>query len=72
MAHKIGSYKGNATISLNPDSRFPFTFGVAKAKLILDNLDAIRKFVEGEERLMSDEPKRRGRCEDAPCCGCCP
>jgi hypothetical protein len=25
------------------------------------------------DRLISCQPpKRRGRCEDAPCCGCCP
>lgn len=45
MPVKIGSFKGHATISLNPESRFPFTFGVEKAKLILENLDAIKAFV---------------------------
>lgn len=42
----IGEYKGNAMLIIGPDNRFPFQFGMAKAKLILENLDAIRKFVE--------------------------
>lgn len=41
----LGSYKGSPTITLNPNDRFPFSFGVNKAKAILDNLDAIRAFV---------------------------
>lgn len=45
MAVKIGSFKGNATISLNAESKYPFTFGVEKAKAVLANLDAIRAFV---------------------------
>jgi hypothetical protein len=45
---KIGEYKGNATISLSKtaEDRFPFSFGVAKAKLILENLDEIKAFVD--------------------------
>jgi hypothetical protein len=39
-----GSYKGRPTLTLNPDAKFPFTFGAVKAKLILENLDAIREF----------------------------
>jgi hypothetical protein len=42
---EISEYKGNPVITLNPGSRFPFTFGVAKAKLILENLDEIRAFI---------------------------
>lgn len=37
MACKVSSYKGNPTISLNAESRYPFTFGLAKAKLISEN-----------------------------------
>jgi hypothetical protein len=52
---KVGEYKGNPVISLfrDEDDRFPFTFGLSKAKLILENIDEIRKFVEthkGEEK----------------------
>ncbi len=40
-------FKGNPMIVLSQgqDDRFPFQFGVKKAKLILENLDAIQKFV---------------------------
>jgi len=39
------NYKGHVLIVLNPDDRFPFQFGIGKAKLILENLEAIRMFV---------------------------
>lgn len=42
----IGSYKGNPTITLGPEGRYPFTFGLWKAKLILENIEAIKAFVE--------------------------
>jgi hypothetical protein len=45
MAVQIGSYKGKPTISLGAETKWPFTFGVAKAQMILANLDAIRGFV---------------------------
>jgi len=43
-----GSYKGKPTISLkrNEEEKYPFTFGVAKAKLILAHIDEIKIFVE--------------------------
>ncbi len=50
----IGEYKGSPTISLptgNP--RFPFTFGLTKAKLILAYIEDIKKFVEE-----NDKPKK--------------
>jgi hypothetical protein len=31
------------------DGKYPFSFGKAKAKLIIENLDEIRKFAEGDE-----------------------
>ncbi len=45
MSTARSSYKGNALIVLEPDSKYPFQFGVAKARLILANIDAIRAFV---------------------------
>lgn len=51
----IGEYKGSPTISLptgNP--KFPFTFGLTKAKLILTYLEDIKKFVEE-----NDKPKEK-------------
>jgi hypothetical protein len=43
-----GEYKGKPLIILkrNTEDKYPFSFGVSKAKLILDNIDAIKKFVE--------------------------
>ena len=43
-----GEYKGKPLIILkrNEEDRFPFSFGITKAKLILENIEAIKKFVE--------------------------
>jgi len=45
-------YKGKPVLILkrNEDDRYPFSFGYSKAKLILDSLDEIKKFVEECER----------------------
>jgi uncharacterized protein (DUF2164 family) len=50
--HELGEFKGNKTIKLmrNELDKYPFNFGLNKAKLILDNLDAVRKFVEDNEK----------------------
>ena len=47
-APKVGEYKGYPTLTLPNGSRHGFTFGLSKARAILDHLDAIRAFV-GEE-----------------------
>jgi len=43
-----GEYKGKPLIILkrSEEDKYPFSFGVSKAKLILDNLEEIKKFVE--------------------------
>jgi hypothetical protein len=51
LATKIGEFKGNKTISLyegNVEEKGypPFSFGLKKAKLILENIEDIKKFVE--------------------------
>ncbi len=48
----IGEYKGSPTITLptSVDGRFPFTFGLAKAKAILKYLEDIKKFVEQHDK----------------------
>jgi hypothetical protein len=48
---EIQDYKaknGNVSkvLNLNPKSQYQFSFGVAKAKLILLHIDAIRDFVQ--------------------------
>jgi hypothetical protein len=44
----IGEYKGSPviTLPLSADGKFPFTFGLGKAKTILKYIDEIKKFVE--------------------------
>lgn len=41
-------FKGRPIIALrrNKEDKFPFAFGVNKARLILDNIEEIKKFVE--------------------------
>ena len=41
-------YKGKPILILkrNEEDKYPFSFGVSKAKLILENIDEIKKFVE--------------------------
>jgi hypothetical protein len=34
---------------LNPQGKFPFSFGVHKAKLVLENIDQIKEFVKDNE-----------------------
>jgi len=48
MPSEISEYKNNPVIKLfnSADDKHPFTFGLTKAKLILDNFDAIKEFVE--------------------------
>ena len=43
-----GEYKGNAMIILkrNAEDKFPFQFGAAKARLIVENFEEIKKFAE--------------------------
>ena len=46
---RVGQYKGHPMIILNPDDRFPFQFGLNKARMILQHIDAIRSFVDSAE-----------------------
>jgi hypothetical protein len=41
-------FKGNPIIILKRDEydKYPLSFGLSKAKLIVENIDEIRKFVE--------------------------
>ena len=51
---EIQEYKGNKVLNLNPESKFSFSFGLAKAKLILENLDVIKKFVATEGKDLGE------------------
>ncbi len=45
-------YKGNPMIVIknSEEDKFPFQFGVKKAKLVLENIESIKKFVEKYDR----------------------
>ncbi len=47
---EYSEYKGNKLIVLkkNDDDKFPFSFGKTKAKLIVENFDAIKQFAAEE------------------------
>ncbi len=48
---EFGEYKGNKLIILKRDEndKFPFSFGKGKARLIVENFDQIKKFVEEDQ-----------------------
>lgn len=50
MVVEYGEFKGNKMIILkrNENDNFPFQFGKGKAKLIVENMDAIKAFAEEE------------------------
>jgi hypothetical protein len=56
---EIQEYKGNKILCLNPGERFPFSFGLGKAKMILENLDVIKKFVETEGKDLGEFGKKQ-------------
>jgi len=45
-------FKGNAMIVLKNDEedKFPFQFGVKKAKLVVENIEAIKQFVAKHDK----------------------
>ena len=52
---EIQEYKGNKLICLNPGAKFTFSFGLGKAKMILENLESIKKFVESNGENCGEE-----------------
>lgn len=52
MGAERGEYKGNPMIILKDgeDDKYPFSFGLTKAKKILANIDEIKAFVEENDR----------------------
>ena len=48
MPVERSEYKGKPLLVLKrrEDDKFPFSFGLSKARLILENIDAIKKFVD--------------------------
>ena len=47
----IEEYNGKPIFTINPKSRFPFRFGLAKAQLILDTLPKIEQFVNTNKEV---------------------
>lgn len=45
-------YKGNAMLVIrnSEEDKFPFQFGLKKAKLILENIDSIKEFVKKHDK----------------------
>ncbi len=48
----IGEFKGNAVITLkrSEDDKYGFTFGVSKAKLLLEHIEDIKQFVATHDK----------------------
>ncbi len=57
----VGEYKGNAIITLPVAGslKFPFTFGVNKAKAILEFLDEIKKFVQENDKKPAEDGEKK-------------
>ncbi|KUK50526.1 MAG: hypothetical protein QME48_07800 [bacterium] len=49
---EVTEFRGKKVLILKRDEndRFPFSFGLSKAKLILDAIEDIKKFVEEAEK----------------------
>lgn len=52
MVVERSEYKGKPVLILkrSEDEKFPFSFGVTKAKMILDHIEEIKKFVAENEK----------------------
>lgn len=58
----ISTYQGSPVICLNPGDRFPFSLGSIKAKLVLENIEALKAFVASkgttlETQQVQESPK---------------
>lgn len=51
----ITEYKGNKLLCLNPDAKFTFSFGVQKAKMILEHYDAIKIFADSNGEICGQD-----------------
>lgn len=52
MVYDEQDYKGKPVVILkrSEEDRFPFAFGLQKAKLILEHIEEIKKFVEKHDK----------------------
>ena len=51
-------YKGNPMIVLKngDDDRYPFQFGMKKAKLVIEHIEDIKKFVKKHDKVEPHDP----------------
>jgi len=56
MIFERTEYKGKPVLILkrSEDEKFPFSFGLAKAKMLLESIEEIKKFVAENEKAASD------------------
>ena len=56
MVAERSEYKGRPVLVLkrSEDEKFPFSFGLAKAKMVLENIEEIKKFVEENEKASGE------------------
>ena len=49
-------FKGKPVLIIRrtEDDKYPFTFGMSKAKMILENIEEIKRFVEENSKDMGD------------------
>lgn len=54
-------YKGNALIVLKSteEDKYPFSFGLKKAKLVLEHIEDVKKFVEKAEKIQQEKIKAK-------------
>ena len=47
-------FKGKPVLIIrrNEDDKYPFTFGMMKAKMILENIEEIKRFVEDNDKTV--------------------
>jgi len=52
MIYERSEYKGKPVLVIkrSEDEKFPFSFGLAKAKMILESVEEIKKFVEENDK----------------------
>jgi hypothetical protein len=54
---RISAYQDKPVLTLKADTKWPFSFGLGKAKTILECIDAIEAFVASEGESFLPEPK---------------
>jgi hypothetical protein len=54
-------YKGKAVLILkrSEEDKYPFSFGLGKAKLIIENYEEIKKFIEENDEVKPETRKEQ-------------